>query len=69
MLEQAAALDPVRRQELFRDAQQILADNLPVLYFVAPRMYYAHSTRVLGVKPSVLRPPALWSADSLSVAP
>ena len=68
MLEQAASVDPIRRQQLFRDAQQILAENLPVLYFAAPRMYYAHSTRVTGVRPSVLRPPALWNADSLSVA-
>lgn len=68
MLEQAASIDPVRRQQLFRDAQQILAENLPVLYFAAPRMYYAHSARVMGVRPSVLRPPALWNADSLSVA-
>ena len=68
MLEQAASTDPVRRQQLFRDAQQILAENLPVLYFAAPRMYYAHATRVMGVRPSVLRPPALWNADSLSVA-
>jgi peptide/nickel transport system substrate-binding protein len=68
MLEQAASIDPVRRQQLFRDAQQVLAENLPVLYFAAPRIYYAHATRVMGVRPSVLRPPALWNADSLSVA-
>jgi peptide/nickel transport system substrate-binding protein len=67
MLEQAASTDPERRRMLFRDVQQILAENLPVLYFAAPRMYYAHSTRVVGVRPSVLRPPALWNADSLSV--
>ena len=69
MLEQAASLDPERRQQLFHDAQRILAENLPVLYFAAPRMYYAHNPRVRGVRPSVLRPPALWNADSLSVAP
>jgi hypothetical protein len=49
--------------------QRIFAENLPVLYFVAPRMYYAHSMRLRGVVPSVLRPPVLWNADSLSVAP
>ena len=69
MQEQAASLDPARRQQLFRDVQRIVAENLPVLYFAAPRMYYAHSTRVMGVRPSVLRPPALWNADSLSVTP
>lgn len=68
MLEQAAELDPARREMQFRVVQRILAENLPVLYFAAPRMYYAHSARLRGVVPSVLRPPVLWNADSLSVA-
>ena len=38
-----------------------------VLYFAAPRLYYAHSARVMGITPSVLRPPALWNADTISV--
>jgi peptide/nickel transport system substrate-binding protein len=69
MIEQAASTDPNRRREQFMVVQRIFAENLPVLYFVAPRMYYAHSTRLRGVVPSVLRPPILWNADSLSVAP
>ena len=68
MREQAATLDPERRRELFNDAQRILAENVPVLYFVAPRLYFAHSKRTMGVVPSVMRPPILWNADSLSVA-
>jgi peptide/nickel transport system substrate-binding protein len=67
MLEQAAELDPARREMQFRAVQKILAENLPVLHFAAPRMYYAHSARLRGVVPSVLRPPVLWNADSLSV--
>jgi peptide/nickel transport system substrate-binding protein len=68
MREQAATLDPERRKTLFNDAQRIFAENVPVLYFAAPRLYYAHSRRVIGVVPSVTRPPVLWNADSLSVA-
>lgn len=68
MIEQAAGTDPDRRREQFMLVQRTFAENLPVLYFVAPRMYYAHSTRLRGVVPSVLRPPVLWNADSLSVA-
>jgi peptide/nickel transport system substrate-binding protein len=67
MLEQAASLDAERRRQQFNLVQQIFADNLPALYFVAPRLYYAHSTRLRGVVPSVQRPPVLWSADTLSV--
>ncbi|MBI2185988.1 MAG: ABC transporter substrate-binding protein [Acidobacteria bacterium] len=67
MLEMAASLDPERRRQQFNLVQQIFAENLPVLYFAAPRLYYAHSTRLRGVVPSVQRPPVLWNADSLSV--
>jgi len=67
MIEQAATVDPARRKQLFDEVQRIFAQNLPVLYFAAPRLFYAHSTRVTGVVPSVLRPPVLWNADSLGV--
>jgi peptide/nickel transport system substrate-binding protein len=67
MLEQASTVDPGRRRALFEEAQRIFAENLPALYFAAPRLYYAHHTRVIGVVPSILRPPALWNADALGV--
>jgi peptide/nickel transport system substrate-binding protein len=67
MLEQARTIDPGRRRELFDDAQRIFAENVPVLYFAAPRLFYGHSARLTGVSPSVLRPALLWSADTLSV--
>jgi peptide/nickel transport system substrate-binding protein len=67
MLEQAGTLDLMRRQALFNDVQRILAENVPALYFAAPRLFYAHSRRLVGVTPSVMRPQLLWSADTLSV--
>ena len=67
MREQSAALDEGRRRELFNQVQAVFAENAPALYFAAPRLYYAHSRRVQGVVPSVMRPPVLWNADSLSV--
>jgi peptide/nickel transport system substrate-binding protein len=67
MLQQASTIDPERRRALFNDVQRIFAENLPVIYFVAPRLYYAHSTRVTGGQPSVLRPQLLWRPETLSV--
>jgi peptide/nickel transport system substrate-binding protein len=67
MQENAATVDQKQRQAQFRQVQRIFAENLPVLYFAAPRMYYAYNVRVQGVRPSVLRPVALWNADLLSV--
>ncbi len=65
--EQATTLDLERRQQIFAQVQQVLAENVPVLYFATPRLYYAHSRRLRGVVPSILRPPVLWNADSFSV--
>jgi peptide/nickel transport system substrate-binding protein len=67
MAEQGSTTDLERRKQVFNEVQKTFAENLPVLYFVAPRLYYAHNARVLGVVPSVQRPPALWNADTLSV--
>ena len=67
MREQASITDQARRRELFNQVQRIFEENVPVLYFAAPRLYYAYSTRVTGVEPSVLRPPVLWNVDSLGV--
>jgi peptide/nickel transport system substrate-binding protein len=67
MTEQATTLDPERRRAIFNQVQRIFAENLPALYFAAPRMYAAHSRRVTGVVPSVSRPLILWSADTLAV--
>ena len=67
LLEQAATSDPARRKELFNHVQRILAENLPILNFVAPRLYYAHSARLRGAQPAALRPNVLWQADTLNV--
>jgi peptide/nickel transport system substrate-binding protein len=67
MAQQAATIDPAKRTAIFNDVQRIFAENLPALYFVAPRIYYAQNARVLGVTPSVIRPPALWNPDVISI--
>jgi peptide/nickel transport system substrate-binding protein len=67
MLEQSRTLDPERRRDLFNQVQRVFAEQAPVLYFAAPRLFYGHSSRLTGVNPSVLRPALLWSADTLGV--
>jgi peptide/nickel transport system substrate-binding protein len=68
MHEQASTIDEERRRQLFNDVQRIWAENAPVLYFAAPRLFVAHSARLQGVVPAVQRPAVLWNADSLSVS-
>ena len=68
MGEQSTTVGLERRREIFAEVQNVLAENVPVLYFASPRLYYAHSQRLRGVVPSILRPPVLWNADSFSIA-
>jgi len=67
MLKMAAERTLGARQQLFFQAQKILSDNLPVIYFAVPRVFVATSTRVTGATPAPVRPPILWNADSIGV--
>ena len=65
--QQAATMDPAERQRIFAEAQQILAEQLPALWLVAPRVIVPVSHRVRGATPIVLLPPVLWNAERLSL--
>ena len=68
MKQQAATLDEPERRRLFTDAQRVLAEHEPVLYFAAPKVILATNARVRGVTPSVLAPNLLWNAERMSVS-
>ncbi|MEO8680746.1 MAG: ABC transporter substrate-binding protein [Vicinamibacterales bacterium] len=57
------------RKQVFNEVQQVMAENVPALFFVAQRLYMGVSTRVGSLSPSFLRPQLLWSADTISVHP
>jgi hypothetical protein len=38
-----------------------------MIYFVAPRIYVAHSARVLNLEPSESRPQLLWRPETIAV--
>jgi peptide/nickel transport system substrate-binding protein len=61
------SVDAAERKRAFDQVQMIFAENLPVLYFVAPRLYMGVSTRVGGLSPSILRPQLLWNIDQMTV--
>lgn len=62
-----SSVDQTERKKAFDAVQMIVADNLPVLYFVAPRLYMGVSTRVGGLTPAILRPQLLWNAERMTV--
>jgi peptide/nickel transport system substrate-binding protein len=68
MRRQAAAQDLAERQRLFREVQQIFAEELPAIYFVTPKVTLAVSTRVANPRPAPQLPQLLWSADTLAFA-
>ena len=62
-----SSVDQTERKKAFDAVQMIIAENLPVLYFVAPRLYMGVATRVGGLTPSILRPQLLWNAERMTV--
>ena len=66
---QTSATDPDERRRLFAEVQRVFGEQVPALYFAAPRLYMGVSTRTVNLAPSVLRPQLLWSADTIAVTP
>jgi ABC-type transport system substrate-binding protein len=62
-----SSVDQAERKQAFDEIQKIFAENLPVLYFVAPRLYMGVSSRVGGLTPTILRPQLLWNAERMTV--
>ena len=62
-----SSVDQAERKRLFDQVQKIFAENLPAIYFVAPRMYIGVSARVGSMSPTILRPQLLWAADTITV--
>ena len=68
MRRQMASPDEAERKRLFDQVQTIFAEHLPMIQFVAPRIYVAASTRVTNLTPTAFtRPQLLWSPDTIAV--
>jgi peptide/nickel transport system substrate-binding protein len=61
------SVDQQERKRAFEEVQKIFAEHLPAIYYVAPRLYMGVSTRVSGMRPSILRPQLLWDAEHMTV--
>jgi peptide/nickel transport system substrate-binding protein len=68
MRDNAAVPDLGRRRQVFAEIQGIFAEELPLVYFVAPRLMLATSQRVVNPTPAPQIPQLLWSADTLGAA-
>lgn len=66
MRRQAVAQDLAERQRLFAEVQRIFGEELPAIYFVAPRVTVAVGRRVGNPTPVQQIPQLLWAADTLT---
>ena len=68
MRRQMASPDEAERKRLFDEVQMIFAEHVPMIQFVAPRVYVAVATRVLNLMPTAFsRPQLLWAPDTIAV--
>jgi peptide/nickel transport system substrate-binding protein len=67
MARQIAERNVAERKRLYDEVQKIFSEHLPIVYFVAPRIYAAASSRVLNVIPSEARPQLFWRPDTVAV--
>jgi peptide/nickel transport system substrate-binding protein len=68
MRQQVQNPDLADRRRLLTEVQRILADQMPGIYLVAPKVTIAISARVVNPQPAPQLPQLLWSADTLASA-
>jgi peptide/nickel transport system substrate-binding protein len=69
MAKQAGSINEDERRAHFNEVQRLFSENLPIIYFAAPRVYIGTSARLVNVIPALTRPPIMWSVDSVAVTP
>ena len=69
MARQVTTLDEAERKRLFDHVQRIFAEHLPIVHFVAPKIFVAASSRTTNLTPAATRPQFLWAADTIAVKP
>ena len=69
MAKQVATPDPTERKRIYDHVQQIFAEHVPMVYFVAPRIYVAASARLTGFTPGLNRPQLLWAPETIAIRP
>jgi ABC-type transport system substrate-binding protein len=65
MSRQMVTLGHAQRKSFYDRVQKILVDQVPVICLVSPHVLLAATQRLGNFQPSILRPNALWNADSL----
>ncbi|MBA2339177.1 MAG: hypothetical protein H0V88_02190, partial [Pyrinomonadaceae bacterium] len=67
VVQQSGERDSTRRKELFRAAQNILAEQMPVIPIVARHVAAAANKRIGNYRPSTILPYSMWNVEELFV--
>ena len=67
MGEQMVTLNPARRRTMYERVQQIVAEQVPMIFLVSPHVLVARQPRVGNFHPALLDHQTLWNADELTV--
>jgi ABC-type transport system substrate-binding protein len=65
MNQQMITMDYRRRKQLYDRVQQLIADNLPVIFLATPDVLVGARNDVGNFNPGVLEPYALWDTEEL----
>ncbi len=67
MQQVSTSTDMNTRVQAFRKVQEIFNTHEPMVYFAAPKLTIAMSSRVTGASPAALHPQVLWKPETLAV--
>jgi peptide/nickel transport system substrate-binding protein len=65
MQRQLISLDYAKRKRLYDKVQEIIAENVPLIFLASPNVLVAAKNRVGNFQPAVLSPYTLWNVEQL----
>ena len=63
--EQVGMMEPDERKRSYDRVQELLADNLPVVFLVSPRVLVGAKSEIENFRPAVLDHSTLWNVEEL----
>ena len=69
MNQQMITMNYRHRKQIYDHAQQLIADNLPVIFLATPDVLVGARDEIGNFNPGVLEPYALWDAEELFLKP
>ena len=69
MQSQNTTSDPAARKKLYDRVQEVVAQNIPLVYLLSPNILVGAQASVGNFRPAILEPYVLWNVDQLFLRP